>query len=58
VIEEKDVQAFAKQSLASYKVPQRIFFFTEEEVALTGSAKIKTADLRALVAKRLEGEKR
>ena len=53
---EADVQAFAKQTLASYKVPRRVFFFAEEDLALTGSSKIKTADLRALVAKRLESE--
>ncbi len=51
---ETDVQAFAKQTLASYKVPRRVLFFAEEELELTGSAKIKTSDLRALAAKRLE----
>ncbi len=34
----------------------RVLFFTEQELQLTGSNKIKTADLRALVTKRLEGE--
>ncbi len=55
-LEEADVKAFAKAQLSSYKVPRRVFFFTEDQVALTGSSKIKTADLRALVAKRLEAE--
>ncbi|MEU1521525.1 class I adenylate-forming enzyme family protein [Nocardia rhamnosiphila] len=39
--------------LASYKVPREILFFTEEDLALTGSAKIKSSDLRTLAAQRL-----
>lgn len=39
--------------LASYKVPREILFFTEEDLALTGSAKIKSSDLRRLAAQRL-----
>lgn len=55
-LDEKGVQAFAKEQLASYKVPRRVFFFGEDEIELTGSAKIKSADLKALVIKRLEAE--
>lgn len=55
-IDEATVRAFAGETLASYKVPRRVLFFTEEELETTGSAKIKTADLRALVARRLEAE--
>ena len=55
-LDEERVRAFAKEELASYKVPRRVLFFTEEEVQLTGSAKIKTADLKAAVVKRLELE--
>ncbi len=53
-IDEAAVQAFAKQTLASYKVPRKVLFFADDEIALTGTAKIKTADLRILAAKRLE----
>ncbi len=53
---EADVQAFAKQKLASYKVPRRVLFFTDEELNLTGSAKIKTADLRKMATERLAAE--
>ncbi len=53
---EEDVKAFAKGQLASFKVPRRVLFFAEDELALTGSAKIKTADLKTLAAKRLEEE--
>ena len=52
-LDEAGVQAFARQALASFKVPRRVLFFREEELALTGSAKIKTADLRKLAAERL-----
>lgn len=53
-LSEDGVKAFARQQLASFKVPRRVLFFAESELALTGTAKIKTADLRVLAAKRLE----
>ena len=43
-------------AVASYKVPRRVLFFDEEALALTGTAKIKTADVKALALKRLEAE--
>ena len=52
-LDERAVRAFAAQSLSSYKVPRRVLFLAESEVALTGSNKVKTAALRELVAKRL-----
>lgn len=52
-LDEEGVRRFAKERLASYKVPRRVLFFGEDELELTGSAKIKTADLKALVVKRL-----
>ena len=55
-LDEAAVRAFAREQLASFKVPRRVLFFAENELSLTGTAKIKTADLRALVAKRLEAE--
>jgi fatty-acyl-CoA synthase len=54
---EADVRAFARQKLASYKVPRRVLFFAEDELQLTGSAKVKTADLRKLAAKTLEANR-
>lgn len=53
---ERTIQDFAKQKLASYKVPRRVLFFAEDQLATTGSAKIKTADLRKLAAERLAAE--
>ncbi|CAN7247716.1 AMP-binding protein [Phenylobacterium sp. LjRoot219] len=55
-LDEAAVRDFAKEKLASYKVPRRVLFFAEGDLQLTGSAKVKTSDLRALAAKRLEAE--
>ncbi|MFA7601616.1 MAG: AMP-binding protein [Novosphingobium sp.] len=53
---EDEIKVFAKEKLASYKVPRRVLFFAEDELKTTGSAKIKTADLRKLASERLAGE--
>lgn len=55
-LDEAAVRDFARLALASFKVPRRVLFFTEDALQLTGSAKIKVADLRALAVKRLEDE--
>lgn len=52
-VEEEEIRNFAKEKLASYKVPRRVVFFSEDELELTGSSKIKVADLRELVKKRI-----
>jgi fatty-acyl-CoA synthase len=52
-VDEAQVRAFAREQLASYKVPRRVLLFCEEELKTTGSAKIKTADLRKLASERL-----
>lgn len=44
---------YLREHLAAYKVPREVLFFREEDLALTGSAKIKSGDLRALAARRL-----
>ncbi|MGW1739331.1 class I adenylate-forming enzyme family protein [Nocardia sp. NPDC001965] len=48
-----EIREHLRARLASYKVPREILFFTEEDLALTGSAKIKSSDLRRLAAQRL-----
>jgi fatty-acyl-CoA synthase len=53
-LDVEDVRAFLAQRLASYKVPRHVLLFRDDEIALTGNAKIKTADLRQLAAKRLQ----
>ncbi|MET1756713.1 AMP-binding protein [Novosphingobium sp. RD2P27] len=52
--EASAIRDFAKEKLASYKVPRRILFVAEEDLETTGSAKIKTAELRKLATERLE----
>ena len=52
-LDEAAVRAFLKERLATYKVPRRVLFVAEEDVLLTGSAKIKAGALRELVSKRL-----
>ena len=55
-IDADTVRAFAREKLAAFKVPRRVLFVSEEDLQTTGSAKIKTADLRKLAAERLEAE--
>ena len=55
-LDEEAIRSFAKAQLASYKVPRRVLLFSEDDLSLTGSAKIKTADLKALVIKQLADE--
>jgi len=54
---EDAIKAHAREKLASYKVPRRILFFDEDELQTTGSAKIKTSELRKLAGERLAEEK-
>jgi acyl-coenzyme A synthetase/AMP-(fatty) acid ligase len=52
-LDEDAIRAFAREQLASYKVPRRVLFLEEAELNQTGTAKVKTADLRALASSRL-----
>ena len=53
LLDTDELLAFLRQRLASYKVPRHVLFFREDEVAVTGNAKIKAGELRELAAKRL-----
>jgi fatty-acyl-CoA synthase len=53
ILSEDDVRNFAKERLASFKAPRRVLFFAEDELKTTGSAKIKTTELRRLAAERI-----
>lgn len=53
-VSEEQVRQFAKEQLASYKVPRRVLFFAEDELEFTGSAKVKSSELQALAGKRLQ----
>ncbi len=55
-LSEAAVRGYARDKLASYKIPRRVLFFEEDELETTGSSKIKTADLRKLAAQRLAAE--
>jgi fatty-acyl-CoA synthase len=52
-LDAEEIRGLLKERLASYKVPRHLVFFDESEIEITGSAKIKTSDLRALAAARL-----
>ncbi|MCV7378650.1 AMP-dependent synthetase [Mycobacterium alsense] len=53
IVDTEELLGFLRQRLASYKVPRHVLFFREDEVAVTGNAKIKAGELRELAAKRL-----
>lgn len=52
-LEEEDLRTFAREQLASYKTPRRVLFLREDELDQTGSAKVKTGELRKLATERL-----
>ena len=56
VLDSGAVRSFAKDQLASYKLPRKVLFVAETDLKTTGSAKIKTTDLRKLAAERLAGQ--
>jgi len=51
--DEDAVRAQLKSVLASYKIPRRVLFFSADELSVTGSAKVKSADVRALAEQTL-----
>jgi acyl-coenzyme A synthetase/AMP-(fatty) acid ligase len=51
------IQNFARERLASYKVPRRVLFLRADDLSLTGSAKIKPAELRKLATDLLTAER-
>jgi fatty-acyl-CoA synthase len=53
VLEETAIRDYARQRLASYKVPRRVLFLCEDELTMTGSDKVKTGALRQLAVERL-----
>lgn len=53
-LQENDIISFVKKTLASYKVPRHVLFFSSAELPMTGSNKIKRNDLKAMVEERLK----
>jgi acyl-CoA synthetase (AMP-forming)/AMP-acid ligase II len=52
-LEADALAGFLKERLASFKLPREILFFREDELAVTGSGKVKFKQLRDIVAQRL-----
>ena len=52
-LQEAAIRGFLKEQLASYKVPRRVLFLRDDELAVTGNGKVKTGDLRQYATKRL-----
>ena len=52
-LDAETIRAFAKEKLASYKVPRRVLFFEEADFQQTGSSKVKVETLKELAAGRL-----
>lgn len=50
---EAELRRYAREHLASYKVPSRVLFFRDDELEMTGSDKVKTSALRQRIAERL-----
>jgi acyl-CoA synthetase (AMP-forming)/AMP-acid ligase II len=55
--EEAAIRAHLREKLAAYKVPRRVLFFAEGEMAFTGNQKIQTGPLREAVLQRLRAER-
>ena len=52
-VDEGDVRDFLRGRVAAYKIPRRVLFFDEDELSLTGNAKIRGDELRKLAMQRL-----
>jgi fatty-acyl-CoA synthase len=52
-LDETSIREFAKERLASYKVPRRVLFLRDDELSMTGNEKVKADALRQLATKRL-----
>ena len=55
-LDEQEIVAFVKNEIASFKVPRRVLFFSDEDYAITGNEKVKSSDVRDLAVKRIEAE--
>jgi acyl-CoA synthetase (AMP-forming)/AMP-acid ligase II len=53
VLDETSIRAFARERLASYKVPRRVVLLRDDELSMTGSEKVKADALRRLATERL-----
>jgi len=56
-LDELAIREFLKTRLASYKVPRRVLFVGDEDLEMTGSAKVKLNTLRELAMTRLAAQR-
>lgn len=56
--EAEEIRTFLRERLASYKVPRHVLFFDDDDIALTGSDKVRVGELRELAAARLQSQQR
>ena len=56
ILDESLVKAFLRESLASFKVPRRVLFFSEDDLPMTGSSKVRRGELKELVIERIAAE--
>jgi fatty-acyl-CoA synthase len=52
-LHEEELVTFLRARLASFKIPRKILFFQEGDLALTGNEKVKVELVRQLAANRL-----
>ena len=57
VPEEAAIQAFVRERLAAYKVPRRVLYFAESELAYTANQKVQQGPLRDAALRRLVTER-
>lgn len=53
-LHEQSIIRHLKEKLASFKVPRKVLFFSEDEFSLTGNEKVKASDIRQLAMQRLD----
>jgi fatty-acyl-CoA synthase len=53
-LDAEQIRGFLRERLASYKVPRHVLILREDEIILTGNAKIRSGHLRQLAAMRLQ----
>jgi fatty-acyl-CoA synthase len=53
-LDAEEIRGFLRQRLASYKVPRHVLFLDAEALSVTGTGKLKAAELKALATEKLQ----
>lgn len=56
-LDEQALRSFLKERLASFKLPKDILVVDDQDIAITGSGKVRVAELREFVAKKFQAER-